>query len=309
MKSLIFKSKKTRRIDSYAKSIFPHLSKKLTASLFEKGNIRVNDRKVKKGYMLKDNDRICFKSVPKPQDMYIKPNSRIALKILYEDKFIVGVFKPKGLPSHPIKHSQTKTIINALVSRFPEISEAGPKKLEGGLLHRLDNDTSGILIAAKNKEAFKEFKNIFNKKKLTKEYIALVLGRPLDKGKISLPLMRHHKNRRKMKVANILKNKTYLNALTEYKIIKRFKEYSLLKIKLNTAATHQIRIHLAEIGHPIAGDRLYQSKAMALKDQTGLKGQFLHASKVRFMHPFTEKSVSIDCEFDEELQLLLNKLP
>lgn len=303
-KQFTYSSKIPKRADAFTRELFPHLSRTLINDLFRKDRVRINGRVCSKGAKLKYGDSVDFDSFPASKDISLKPNPEIELEVIKEDKYFIAVNKPSGLPSHPIDHREKKTLANALAAKIENFTNIGGKPLEGGLVHRLDNDTSGLILAAKTADSFKRFRDIFKKKLISKTYLALVLGSVGKKGEVSSSLEHHPTNKKKMKAVS-----SGMQCKTNYALIRKYKGYSLIRISLKTAVRHQIRIHMASIEHPLAGDALYQSKGQQKIDCLPIRGHFLHAESVRFKHPFTKKTVSISCRMPKQLEKLLKKLP
>ena len=211
-----------------------------------------------------------------------KPNPSIKLDIIYEDEDIIVIDKPAGMLTHPLRSDQNDTLINALLVYCPTIKDVGDNsptdELRLGIVHRLDKDTSGLIIAAKNNKSFEYLKNQFAQRKIEKHYLALVIGKIKDKkGIITKAISRSKKSGFKRSVLLDEKSKS---AWTEYKVLKYFKDYTLLDVFPKTGRTHQIRVHLSSIGHPIAGDWQYKFKRQPLPEN--LKRQFLHAHALKF---------------------------
>ena len=214
--------------------------------------------------------------------MLLKPNPFIKLDIIYEDKDIIVVNKPAGILTHPLRSDQNDTLINALLAYYPAIKDVGDDspggELRPGIVHRLDRDTSGLIIAAKNNQSFEYLKKQFAEKKIEKHYFALVIGKVKDKkGIITKAISRSKKDGKKRSALLDEKSKS---AWTQYWVLKYFKDYTLLDVFPKTGRTHQIRVHLASIGHPIAGDEQYKFKRQPLPEN--LKRQFLHAHALKF---------------------------
>ena len=312
MKKIIeYNGKESKRIATFAKQEFPHLSRPFILELIESNKILVNGKKIKKGIKLRKGDKVEFASIPEPKDLVLRANDQIPLNLVYADEFILAFDKPRGLPTHPNSFRETETLANGIIAKFPGLKEIGEKKLESGLLNRLDNDTSGLVLVARTNEAYAKFKEMFAKKEIYKEYTALSIGHPEQKGFINYPLKHSPKNRKKMVALKNMKSidsLKLLEALTHYLVIRRFAKFSLLKISLSSAVTHQIRVHLAAIGHPVAGDSLYETEEQRREYKIDLKGQFLHASAIKFLHPFLQKIVSIRVDLPIELKNLLESL-
>lgn len=233
------------------------------------------------------------------------PNPSTSIKVIFEDGEIAVIEKPAGIPVYPLKNDEKNTISKWALAKWPE-SEP---------VHRLDNDTSGLILIAKNKFAFKKLRGQFENNTIHKEYIALVLGETPAEGVIETPIIHDPRNQKKMRIcqskefqgSNVSK---FQKAHTEYKLIKRYSggRYSLLQVKITTGVRHQIRLHLASVGYPIAGDKLYQTTRQAKRDGTNLERQFLHASMLSFIHPTSGKNLTFRSELTQELQNVLTKL-
>jgi len=220
----------------------------------------------------------------------LEPDSSIPLDVIYEDKNIIVLNKQAGISVHPSVNEPRGTLVNALIARYPEIKNVGDpptnpgqENLRPGIVHRLDKDTSGLLVIAKNQEAFEFLKKEWQEGKVVKKYLALVWGHPKEKGEIVSELARSPKDfRRRMVVKpEKQKNKEIKGklAITGYKVIKKFRDFSLVEVCPKTGRMHQIRVHMASLGYPVAGDKIYGGKK---KNPEGLTRQFLHAFYLRF---------------------------
>lgn len=242
-------------------------------------NILVNGKKVKPSYILKEND-VVTEHITRNLEQKLIPNSKIKLEIIYQDKNIIVVNKPAGLQAHPDFHEKNNTLVNALIAKFPEIKNVGDEPgLRPGIVHRLDKDTSGIIVIARNQKIFLELKNKFKNREIKKKYWAVVWGKLMSPGIIDKPLARATNYRKQVIAGKKTKTKTR-KAVTEYKIIKIGNDFSLLEVFPKTGRTHQIRVHLASIDHPIVGDKLYKLKRA--KSNTGASRQLLHAKSLEF---------------------------
>ncbi len=245
--------------------------------------------------------------------MPLKPNPSIKLKIVYENTDVLVIDKPAGLVVHPIKSTQSDTLVNGLIAYYPEIKKVGDDSLRPGIVHRLDKDTSGLIVVAKNNAAFEYLKKQFAARKVVKKYLALVYGQVKDKkGTITKAISLSKKDHKKRSA--LLDDKAK-RAWTEYKVLKRFsaksgsasgeKDYTLLEVEPKTGRTHQIRVHLASIGHPIAGDQQYKFKRQPAL--AGLKRQFLHAAYLKLKLP-NGKLVELKSDLPEDLEKTLKDL-
>ncbi len=253
------------------------------------GNILVNGKKVKPSYILRQGDII--KSKIKNQKSKITPNPNIKIKVIYQDENIIAIDKPAGLQVHPVKAdfssargaSPDNTLVNWLVYKFPEVKEIHDNSpdawLRPGIVHRLDKDTSGVMVIARNMKSFEELKKLFRERKIEKKYLALVYGKLKEKrGVISKPIARAATYKKQVVAGRKTKTKIR-EAVTEYKVLKAFNNYSLLEVIPKTGRMHQIRVHLFSIGHPIVGDKIYKLKNIKAIDATR---QMLHAESLKF---------------------------
>ena len=229
---------------------------------------------------------------------------KIPVQIMYEDKDIVVVNKPKGMVVHPANGNYDGTLVNALLGMYEDKSDwsfsEDEENFRPGIVHRLDKDTSGLLIVAKNDVALMKMSKEIQERKVTKKYIALVKGNvPDDEATIDLPIARSTKDRKKMAVDEKGKN-----AVTYFKVLKRYDRYTLLELKIATGRTHQIRVHMSYIGHPVVGDEVYSNG----KNEFEVKGQMLHAWKLEFIHPITGEKINLEAPVPDYFKEILEKL-
>lgn len=225
------------------------------------------------------------------------------MKIIYEDKDIIVIDKPANLTVHPVHPEQENTLVNELLAYYPEIKNVGDDKLRPGIVHRLDKDTSGLIVIAKNNKSFEYLKNLFKNRKVEKKYLALVHGKVKDgKGTITKSISLSRKDHKKRSALLDEKSK---KAWTEYRVIKRFKNYTLLEVYPKTGRTHQIRIHLKSIGHPIVGDKQYKFKRQVCPKN--LTRQFLHAAYLKFKMS-DGKIMEFKLELPKDLKNILKEI-
>lgn len=286
------------RLDTYISSKYENLSRTMIQKLIEDGNVLVNDKPKKISYKIKmgDNIKIYF---PEAKEVDIKPQE-IPLEIIYEDNDIIVVNKPKGLVVHPANGNPDGTLVNAIMALCKNSLSGIGGEIRPGIVHRLDKDTSGLLIVAKNDLAHINLSNQIKERQVKKIYIALVRGIiKEDYATINMPIGRSTVDRKKMAV-----RKDGKEAITHFKVLKRYKNYTLLEIKIDTGRTHQIRVHMAEIGHPVVGDMVYSNG----KNEFDVKGQMLHAKSLDFKHPITGKEMHLEAEVPEYFKEVLKKL-
>jgi len=246
----------------------------------------------KSGFIVKDGMQITL-NIPNPPSLEVAAYD-IPLDIVFEDEYFLVVNKPAGLVVHPAPGHYDDTLVNALKSRYENLPSLGGQE-RAGIVHRLDMDTSGLILIAKNEEAIVYLSQIFQQRQIEKHYTALVKGRPANQcGRIEAPIGRHPKNRQKMAV-----NARGREAITEYTVKEYFKNHALLDIKLLTGRTHQIRVHLEAIGHPVYGDLLYG------QGEKNLNRQFLHANYLSFIHPKSKKLMQFCSSLPKDLSDIL----
>lgn len=281
------------RLDKYLLTQLKNTSRNQINKLINDGSILVNSHPVDPDYHLRKDDKIDV-NFPPPQLADIKPEN-IPLKFVYEDSAVVVIDKPAGLVVHPTSSHNSGTLVNGLLYHFKDLPEKD--SLRPGIVHRLDKDTSGLLVVAKSEYSFEKLKEAFQNHEIQKSYFALVSGHLEHKeGTIRSKIDRHPKNPMKFTVSNDGKE-----AETFYKVAREFKDFSLLDLQPKTGRTHQLRVHLEAIGHPIAGDKLYGGKMI-------LNRQFLHAYRLRFKSPTDGKELDFNSDLPPDLQAVLEKL-
>lgn len=288
-----------KRIDSFIPSIKKDISRSMVQKLIEEKNIKVNGKETKHSYKLKLNDEIEI-SIPEAKEIDLKAQD-IPLDIIYEDDDIIVINKPKGMVVHPANGNPDGTLVNAVMAICKDSLSGIGGEIRPGIVHRLDKDTSGAIIVAKNDKAHVNLSEQLKEHKVKKTYLALVRGIIKEnEATINMPISRSNKDRKKMDV-----NKEGKEAITHFKVLRRYKnKYTLLQINLETGRTHQIRVHLSYIGYPIIGDEVYSNG----KNEWGIKGQCLHAWKLEFMHPITKEKISLEAEIPEYLKNILKEL-
>ncbi len=288
-----------KRIDSFIPSIKKDISRSMVQKLIKEENIKVNGKETKHSYKLKLNDEIEI-SIPEAKEIDLKAQD-IPLDIIYEDDDIIVINKPKGMVVHPANGNPDGTLVNAVMAICKDSLSGIGGEIRPGIVHRLDKDTSGAIIVAKNDKAHVNLSEQLKEHKVKKTYLALVRGIIKEnEATINMPISRSNKDRKKMDV-----NKEGKEAITHFKVLRRYKnKYTLLQINLETGRTHQIRVHLSYIGYPIIGDEVYSNG----KNEWGIKGQCLHAWKLEFTHPITKEKISLEAEIPEYLKNILKEL-
>jgi len=292
---------KNLRLDVFLSRYFQDKSRSYLQNLIEEGNVKVNEKLKKSNYKLKSGEKVDI-LIPEPVDLDVEPED-IPLDIVYEDTDVIVVNKPQGMVVHPASGVYNGTLVNALLSHCKDLSGINGVA-RPGIVHRIDKDTSGILVIAKNDNSHNKLAEQFKDHSMTRSYIALVEGRlKKDQDTIDAPLGRHPIERIKIAVV-----KDGRRAVTHYKVLERFKNNTLVECVLETGRTHQIRVHMAHIGHPLVGDPVYGHK----KQRFNLKGQMLHAKKLGFIHPSTGEYIEFQSGlpdyFTKVIDILRNEL-
>lgn len=283
------------RLDKVCSEIFSDYSRSQIKQLLDGGNITVNGKTEKAKYKVKSGDVIRLEE-PETKTLELRPEN-IPLDIVYEDDDVIVINKPQGMVVHPAPGHDEHTLVNALLYHCPLSTINGT--FRPGIVHRIDKDTSGLLMVAKNDKAHRSLAKQLKDKTNIREYVALVHGRIAeDEGTINAPIGRSLKDRKKQAVV-----KDGRNAVTHFEVLKRYHDYTFVKCILETGRTHQIRVHMKYIGHPLVGDPLYGPK----KTIKG-NGQFLHAGKLGFVHPTTGKLLIFEAPLPKIFQECLEKL-
>lgn len=287
-----------KRLDAFLSDQIPELTRSFLKRLISNGNVSVNGVARKASYRLKTGDRIAL-VYEKVLSDHIEPQD-ISLEVVHEDPQLVVINKPSGMVVHPGAGVRSHTLVNALLFHFPDISGVGPE-MRPGLVHRLDKETSGLLVIARTPEAYANLQNQFKARAVKKIYYGLIWGKmPRTEGTIDLPIGRHVKYGGRISV----KTKKPKSAVTHYRVDRHFTEYTLLILEPHTGRTHQLRVHLASSGHPIVGDTRY-GRRKGKKPSVRL---FLHAHALSFVHPESGTPVQFWSPLPEDLQSFLASL-
>lgn len=297
-----------KRLDLFIASRISVCSRALAASLIRSGTIRVQGESKKPGYKVRIGDTV-YGQIPSPTPVSYLPEP-IEIHILHEDEHLIVINKQPGIVVHPAPGHYTGTLVNGLLYHCPEIEGIGGK-LRPGIVHRLDKDTSGALVAAKNDAAHRSLALQFKSRRIKKEYLAVVHGEmAADSGAISLPMGRHPIDRKKMST----RSRKSRSAETSWRVRERFGGVTLIELELKTGRTHQIRVHCAALNHPIVGDPVYGNRKA---DKNLLSGkarcisvsrQMLHAWRLGFTHPATGMAVIFEAPMPEDMRNLINGL-
>lgn len=296
LKKIIVDDVDNIRLDTYISANDNDLSRERVKKLMDDGNILVNGTVKKNSYKVKSGDVIEI-DMPELKDTKIEAQD-IPIEVVYEDDDIIVVNKPKGIVVHPANGNHDGTLVNAIMNICKSSLSGIGGEIRPGIVHRLDKDTSGLLIVAKNDKAHISMSQQIKDRKVNKRYIALVRGIiGEDEATINMPIARSKKDRKKMAV-----DKDGREAITHFKVIKRYDKYTLLDIKIDTGRTHQIRVHMSEIGHPVIGDEVYSNG----KNEFGVKGQMLHARSLDFVHPITGKKMHLEADLPQYFKDVLD---
>lgn len=289
------------RIDKVLADYFDDFSRSFLKKLFEEGYVKADNKPIKPSYKVKAGDVFDI-SIPDPVDIAIEPEN-IPLDIMYEDQDIIIVNKPKGMVVHPAPGHDSGTLVNGLMYHFNGNLSTINGTFRPGIVHRIDMDTTGLLVVCKNDAAHKSLSEQLAVHSITRKYYAIVFHNfAEDEGTVDKPIGRHPNDRKKMAV----NYKNGREAVTHYKVLKRLgnNKYTLIECSLETGRTHQIRVHMASIHHPILGDVVYGPK----KQPFQLQGQTLHAGILGFMHPATKEYIEFHADLPEYFENLLKKL-
>lgn len=287
-----------KRIDAWLAANLEDMTRSAVQRLLEEGRVVCDGKQLAKNYKLNGSETLEV-SLPDPEPVDVVPQD-IPLDVVYEDGDVIVVNKPKGLVVHPAPGHPDGTLVNALLHYCGDSLSGIGGELRPGIVHRIDRDTSGLIIAAKNDFAHQRLAAQLQDHTLARIYQCIVIGNLReDSGTVDAPIGRHPVDRKKMAVVA-----NGRNAVTHWTVLARYPGFTHVECRLETGRTHQIRVHMAHIGHPILGDTVYGSK----KPVPGLQGQCLHAVGLRFLHPRTEELVELHCGLSEEFQAQLQKL-
>ena len=286
------------RLDSYISKSNLDLSRSMVQKLIKENRVFVNGKNEKESYKIKVNDNITIQ-IEEPKSSKLEAQD-IPLDIIYEDNDIIVINKPKGMVVHPGNGNPDNTLVNAVLAHCKGSLSGIGGEIRPGIVHRIDKDTSGLIIVAKNDKSHINLSEQIKNHEVTKIYTALVKGNiSEDEATIDMPIGRDKKDRKKMSVTRDGKE-----AVSHIKVVKRYGNYTLIRVKIDTGRTHQIRVHMAKIGHPVVGDEVYSSG----KNEFGVKGQMLHSTILKFKHPISRKEIMLEAPLPQYFEDVLSKL-
>ena len=287
------------RLDKYLAEQFPEQTRSYLQKLIKEGQVMVNGKTVKSGYQLSKGDEVSV-TIPEPKELDVEPQ-KMELDIVYEDEDVILINKPKGMVVHPAPGHTTDTLVNGLLYHCKDNLSGINGVARPGIVHRIDRDTTGILIVCKNDMSHNSIAAQLKEHSINRRYRALVHGNlKEDTGTVEGPIGRHPVDRKKMAI----NERNGKPAVTHYTVLERFGNYTLIECKLETGRTHQIRVHMTSIGHPLVGDEVYGPAKCPFK----LQGQCLHAMVLGFVHPRTGEYMEFSADLPEYFEDLLKKL-
>ena len=294
----IKKEEQNIRLDKIISELEQDISRTAIQRMIDDGNILVNERKVKTSYKVAEGDLITILD-EEPKETDLVPQD-IPLNIIYEDDDILIINKEKGMVVHPGAGNPDGTLVNAIMAKCKDSLSGIGGKIRPGVVHRIDKDTSGLVIIANNDKTHINISEQIKNREVEKTYFALVRGNIKEnEAVINMPIGRSTKDRKKMAV-----DKKGKEAITEFKVLEKYDGFTYIEVKIKTGRTHQIRVHMAEIGYPIVGDEVYSNG----RNPFNVKGQMLHAAKLGFIHPSTKEKVVFEAPLPEYFQNVLGNL-
>ena len=303
-----------RRLDKYLHGRFPRMSRTLIQRLIRQGAITVNNRPTKASYEPAADDVIEL-LIPPPEPFDVVPED-IPLDVIYEDDYLLAIDKQAGLICHPARAGQTGTVVNALAFYANRLSH-GTDPFRPGIVHRLDKNTTGVMLVAKSDEAHWRLALQFEKRTIQKTYLGIVEGVPeLDEDVIDKPLAAHPRIKDRYIVPGLsVRKDLYKQAVTRYKVMRRYRGFAVVEMYPRTGRTHQLRVHMSFIGHPMLGDTSYGGHPFSTRDVTGegsteplIAHQSLHAHRIRFVHPIHETTTEIEAPLPASIQRIIGLL-
>lgn len=287
------------RCDAYIAQNVPHLTRSFLRRLFDSGDICVNQKSVKASFRLKEGDEIIL-TLPPPRELDVTAQD-IPLDIVFEDEDVLVINKPRNMVVHPAAGNEDSTLVNALMHHCGDKLSGINGVLRPGIVHRIDKDTTGLLVVAKNNHSHLHLSEQLSSRTLSRTYYAIVHGNiKEDNITVDAPIARSESDRKKMAVSR----KGGRDAVTHITVLERFGKYTFIRCKLQTGRTHQIRVHTKYLGHPILGDKTYGLK----KEEFSLDGQLLHAGEIGFIHPRTDEAVCFSAPLPDDFKQTLEKI-
>lgn len=314
-KKVIFKKVRGERLDTFLAKTFSEFSREKMKSLIKASNVFVNGKEKKASELLKKGDEVVV-YFEKPKEVRIQPDKSLKIKVLAKTPDYLVIEKPADVVTHPGVNREHKSVIEGLLAVYPEIAGVGEEKDRPGIVHRLDLGTSGVMVVARTQKGFNALKNQFEARTTDKVYTTLVYGKLKDKhGEIDFPIVRSKSNptlwvaKPLSEISEKNSKGKVRNAKTEYDVVKEFEHFSLLRVKIHTGRTHQIRVHMKAIGHPVVGDDVYTTKeTKRVKIPFQLHRFFLHASSLSFDDPKTGERVTFELPLPKILKEFLSKI-
>ena len=300
------------RIDRFVKDRLPELSRREINFWIQEHGVLCNGLPARKGTILQEGDRVDLRIPLGPSGTGVVPEPDLPLRVLREDPLVVAVDKPAGMPTHPLRAGERGTVANGLIARYPEMEGIGFSPKEPGILHRLDRDTSGILLAARTGSAFERLRLEFEQGRVVKAYFAIVHGRPEPEGVISRPVASRGRRAARVHVIRDGAGPRGLRggspAETHYRVVRSYRGFSLVRLRMTTGARHQLRAHLAFLGHPVVGDSLYGRTPCDAHPDREPARHLLHAAELRFFHPLKGRPIRIRSPIPADMRSFLKKL-
>ncbi len=300
------------RIDRFVKDRLPELSRREIVFWIQEQGILCNGRPVRKGAILREGDRVELRIPFGSTGGGVVPEPDLKLRVLREDSLLVAVDKAPGMPTHPLHAGERGTVANGLIALYPEMEGVGFSPREPGVLHRLDRDTSGVLLAARTDSAFERLRVEFEQGRVVKVYFAIVHGRPETEGVISRPVASRGRRARRVEVVRDELGTRGLRgtspAETHYSTVRTYRGFSFVRLRMTTGARHQLRAHMAFLGHAVVGDSVYGRTPRASRPGRQPERHLLHAAELRFFHPLQGKPIRIRSPIPADMRSFLKKL-
>ena len=300
------------RIDRFLKDLLPDLSRREIALWIREQRVLRNERPVRKGAILSEGDRVDLRIPLESSEGAVIPQPELQLRVLWEDPLLVAVDKAPGMPTHPVRAGERGTAANGLIARYPEMRGIGFSPREPGVLHRLDRDTSGVLLAARTDSAFERVRVEFEQGRVVKVYLAVVHGRPEPQGVVSRPVASRGRRAGRVQVVRGEPGARGLRGVspaeTHFRVVRYYRHFAFVRLRMATGARHQLRAHMAFLGHPVVGDTVYGKRTHAFP-QGGHPGRhLLHAAELRFFHPLDGRQVWIRAPLPDDMRSFLKGL-